>query len=75
MRGDLRDLPIEPHLVQELVDVAYVMLAIDSAHAYGLIEGGPEINVERCREVLDHGNGLGLLPSVDAIERLIAGAA
>lgn len=37
---------------QEAADFAETCLAIDSARHYGLITGGPEINVERCMPAL-----------------------
>ena len=54
---------------QEAVDQAEFYLVLDSARQYGLITGGPEVNVDRCEEILKHGSNLGFQPSPDAIER------
>lgn len=48
---------------QEAVDVAKTCLLIDSARGYGLIEGGPEVNVERCLEMIQRGEAIGVTPS------------
>jgi hypothetical protein len=37
---------------QAAADGAHTLLLLDSARQYGLIEGGPEINAERCEEIL-----------------------
>lgn len=49
---------------QEAADDAYTLLLIDSAKQYGLIEGGPTINVERCEVILDRAKIRGIAPSV-----------
>lgn len=38
---------------REVVLAAHAWLIIDSAAKYGLIEGGPTINVGRCQEIID----------------------
>lgn len=47
---------------QEAVDAAEFYLALDSAHQYGLVEGGPQINVARCVKLLEKGKALGYQP-------------
>lgn len=47
---------------QEAVDLAEFYLLLDSARAYGLATGGPEINPERCQEILKRGRGIGYRP-------------
>jgi hypothetical protein len=44
-------------------------LALDSARQYGLIKGGPEVNVARCVEILKRGRQLGITPAPDAVEK------
>ncbi len=36
------------------------------AKAYGLITGGPEVNVERCAQILQQGAKKGIFPRSDA---------
>jgi helix-turn-helix protein len=48
---------------QAAVDGADFLLLIDSARQYGLIEGGPKANVDRCVEILTRGVDLGIFPS------------
>ena len=54
---------------QEAADAAHVLLTIDAARQYGLIEGGPEIDLGRCVEILRKARRQGITPAVDCIER------
>jgi hypothetical protein len=54
--------PTTPAEWQEAADAAYFMLAVESARLYGLIEGGPEVNVERCDEILKEAAMRGITP-------------
>lgn len=54
--------PRTPAEWQEAVDGAHMMLLIDSAVLYGLIETDMRINVPRCEEVLEAGAVLGYTP-------------
>jgi hypothetical protein len=56
---------------QEAVDLAEVMALIHSARAYGLIAGGPEVNVDRCLRILKRGRELGIVPAADCVERIV----
>lgn len=56
---------------QEAVDAAKASLAVHAARLYGLITGGPRVNVERCLETLARGAELGVVPSETAIERFV----
>lgn len=56
---------------QDAVDAAHVLLLVDSARQYGLITGGPKVNVERAVQLLRHGKQRGIHPRPDAIDRLI----
>jgi hypothetical protein len=60
---------------QDLVDLAHAGLALDSARQYGLIEGGPVINQNRCIELLRAGEKRGYRPSPDAIQKFVAAIA
>lgn len=57
---------------QEAVDLASALLHLHSARAYGLVRGGPEINVERCEQLLAAGKQRGVAPSPDHVERFVA---
>jgi hypothetical protein len=55
---------------QEAVDLAEFLLTLDSARQYGLVTGGPTVNVDRCAQLLEEGAARGITPSSDAAERL-----
>ncbi len=57
---------------QDVADLSTTYLALESARQYGLIEGGPEVNVERCEELLAGAAALGIEPRDDAIERCLS---
>jgi hypothetical protein len=48
---------------QEAADAADFLLLIDSARQYGLITGGPIVNVPRCIDILEGAAELGIFPS------------
>jgi len=54
--------PETPLEWQEAVDCAHFYLLVESARAYGLISGGPEVNLARCEEILKRARGLGYRP-------------
>lgn len=64
--------PKTPAEWQAAVDGAKALLEIDSARQFGLIEGGPEINFDRCLEILALGRSRGFEPVPDAAARFIA---
>jgi hypothetical protein len=57
---------------QDAVDAAHALLAVDAAKQYGLVTGGPTVNVERCTDVLRRGALMGIQPNADAIWRLLS---
>lgn len=57
---------------QAAVDAARGALMLHSARCYGLITGGPEINVARCQEILTRGAEFGVKPNVDAALRFVS---
>lgn len=57
---------------QDLVDIAHVLLTIDSCRQYGLVTGGPECNIERCRRLLEEARARGFSPRPDSIEQFVA---
>ena len=56
---------------QTAVDAAHGALCLHAARAYGLVTGGPEVNVERCEEVLRLGKARRIKPAHDSPERFI----
>jgi hypothetical protein len=65
--------PITSAQWQEAVDGAQGALTFDAACKYGLVIGGPTVNVQRCIYILREGKARGIEPSSDAIERFVTG--
>lgn len=63
--------PRTPEEWQEAVDGAQACLLLDSARQYGLIEGGPGVNVDRCVGLLEHGRARGIVPTPEGVDRVI----
>lgn len=63
--------PETPEQWQEAVDCAEACLLIDAARQYGLITGGPAVNVERCVQIKAHGYRRGVSPRQVAVDRFI----
>src|SRR5262245_17273512 len=57
---------------QAAVDAAGAFLVLESARLYGLVVGGPRVNVLRCEELLELGRARGFEPAPDAAERLLS---
>lgn len=64
--------PRTPEEWQAAVDAAQGALTLDSARKYGLVTGGPVVNVDRCVELLEAGRKRGIVPSPDAVEKFVA---
>ena len=64
--------PVTDRQWQDAVDAAHALLTLEAARLYGLVTGGPEVNVERCVEIIEDGRSRGILPRVDAVERMVA---
>lgn len=56
---------------QVAADAAAGALALDSARQYGLVTGGPGVDVERCAEILRRAEARKIKPAPDAAERFI----
>lgn len=55
------------------MDAADDLLKIDSAEIYGLVTGGPEIDADRCWELVHRAKKLhGIEPHEDAVERYLS---
>lgn len=59
--------------VQELADLCHVWLLLDSARLYGLVCGGPKVNVARCEQILAAAKARGVVPRTDAVDRCLPG--
>jgi hypothetical protein len=68
--------PETPAEWQDAVNAAEAALLLDSARLYGLVTGGPHVNVARCEVILARGKQRGVVPveaGVDAhIHAIIA---
>jgi hypothetical protein len=63
------ELPATDEEWQSLVDECEGAIALDAAQKYGLVTGGPEVNVERCLAYLKLGAKRGFHPRADAPQR------
>ena len=54
--------PNTPQEWQESVWLADLCLRLELARDYGMIEGGPIIDIERCKAILQQGAKLGYHP-------------
>jgi len=61
--------PSTPAEWQEAVSLAEFHLLLHSAQCYGLVTGGPQVNVERCEDILTLGRKMGYVPANDVAER------
>lgn len=64
-------LPETPAEWQEAVDLAEAWLHVHAAKQYGLITGGPTVDVVRCDEIIAMGKARGITPAPDAVDRLV----
>jgi hypothetical protein len=62
--------PRTPAQWQEAVDLADFYVRLDSARKYGLVTGGPDIDLGRCEELLKLGRLRGVRPSPGSVDRL-----
>lgn len=64
-------IPKRPGEWRDAVDAAQGALHLDAARQFGLVTGGPVVNVERCLDILSRGRALGYLPRPEAVEEFI----
>lgn len=64
--------PVTDQEWQQVVNNIEVLELIDSARSYGLIKGGPEINRERCDELMAKAREKGIFVNRDAVTHTIA---
>ena len=48
---------------QEAANLAHTLLLIDAARFYGLINRGPDIDTDRCEEIIERAQALGITPT------------
>ena len=67
--------PTDPQTLEEwqnAVDAADALLKLDAARMYGLVTGGPEVDTERCWEMIHRAAEMyGIEPAEDAVERFV----
>jgi hypothetical protein len=64
--------PITDHDWQLAVDAAHALSSIEAAREYGLIIGGPTIDLVRCAEILQEGATRGITPAHTSPGRYVA---
>lgn len=63
--------PQTPEDWQTAVNLAEVLLLVDSARQYGLITGGPAIHADRCAALLEAARSRGIVPEAAAVDTLV----
>lgn len=63
--------PETPDEWQEAVNAAEAMLELESAKLYGLITGGPAIDVARCEQIMQAGITRKVLPDKVAVRAFL----
>jgi hypothetical protein len=64
--------PQTPQEWQDAVNGAAGAIAIESCKMYGLLKGGPKINLARCEQILKRGVRKGITPSKPDTELALA---
>lgn len=64
--------PETPAERREAVCLADGLLVIDAARNYGLITGGPDVDVARCQDILEQARDRGHKPQENAIQITLA---
>ena len=64
-RGRPRINPRTPEQWQEAADLAQGFLEIDACKQFGLLTGGPVVNIERCHRILKMARRRGVRPGPD----------
>ena len=63
--------PKTPAEWQEAVDCAHAAMTLHAARLYGLVTGGPDVNVDRCAEILRRAREFKIVPRPDAVDRFL----
>jgi len=64
--------PVTREELEQAALSAEVLLRIHAAREYGLIEGGPDISVERCDELIARARAEGISFGPDVIDQALA---
>lgn len=64
--------PTTPYEWQNAMDLAHGALVLESVRQYGLVTGGPAVNVERCQEIYHQAKDRGHRPSANSIDMFVA---
>jgi len=68
--------PVDPETPDEwrrACNLAVAMLRIDAARLYGLVRGGPEVDADRCADIIRRGKALGFFHHEADVMRIIRG--
>ena len=67
--------PTDPKTLEEwqnAADAADALLKLDAARMYGLVTGGPEVDADRCWDLIHRAAEMhGIEPAEDAVERFV----
>lgn len=66
--------PKTPEEWQEAVNLAEFYLTLDSCKQYGLVTFEPEIQVDRCAQIITMGKEIGVVPNIsdETLTRFLA---
>lgn len=64
--------PKSPAQWREAAAMAEACLMLESARMYGLVEGGPGVNSDRCVELLGRAKQRGIVPTKAEVDQAIA---
>jgi hypothetical protein len=67
--------PQTPEEWQECVNLAAGWRQVADCKMYGLVQGGPDIDVRRCDQLLERGRQRGVFPSRSTVELAVAAVA
>lgn len=59
---------IPPTELRQAALLARVSLLLASARAYGFVDGGPDVDVDRCEEVIEVAREAGMEPTDDEVD-------
>lgn len=62
--------PVTAEDWRHVVTLAEVLLDVDSARRYGLITGGPEVDVARCQDILTRARQRGIVPCAEDVNAM-----
>lgn len=74
----MKAVPRDPSTItewQDAVNLAQACLQIHATRVYGLISGGPVINVDRCDELLARGEQRNIRPDPHVVKDIILSGA